>query len=226
VHLIANAPETPTARRVRLALDGSPFRYRAGQAAALAVESIGPTPYSIASAPVETEREGWLEFLVKVDGANRFGATVEAIPRGARVDVTGPVGNFTTTGVRPDSPMLFIAGGTGIAPLRSMIRQALAEDRPARLSLVYSARTPKEFAYLAELEELARDGRLDLTLTLTGQADDWLHARGRTGITHLSEHVHPGTVAFVCGPPAMVEEIPLALQSLGVPRDLVRTEHW
>jgi ferredoxin-NADP reductase len=65
-----------------------------------------------------------------------------------------------------------------------------------------------------------------LTLTLTGQADDWLHARGRTGITHLSEHVQPGVVALVCGPPAMVKEVPVALESLGVTRDHIRTEHW
>jgi ferredoxin-NADP reductase len=94
------------------------------------------------------------------------------------------------------------------------------------LSLVYSARTPHEFAYRAALQELAAAGRIALTLTLTGQADDWLHARGRTGITHLSEHVQPGVVALVCGPPAMVKEVPVALESLGVTRDHIRTEHW
>lgn len=224
--MIANESETPTTRRVRVALDADTFRYRAGQAAALAVDSVAPTPYSIASAPSETAREGWLEFLVKVDGSNRFGATVETIPRGARIDVTGPVGTFTASDVRPDAPMLFIAGGTGIAPLRSMIRQAIDDEHAGRLSLVYSARTPAEFAYLTDLQALARGGRLAMTLTLTGPSDDWLHARGRTGIAHLSEHIQPGTVAFVCGPPAMVHDLPAALESLGVTRDRIRTENW
>ncbi len=209
-----------------MALDGHPFHYQAGQAAALAVDSVPPTPYSIASAPFETVSEGWLEFLVKVDGSNRFGATVATIARGAIVEVTGPVGDFTTSGVRPDSPMLFVAGGTGIAPLRSMIRQAIADGHRGGLSLVYSARNPSEFAYLAELQELNRRGQLALTLTLTGQSDDWIHLRGRTGIAHLEEQAHPGVVAFVCGPVSMVADIPAALESLGVTRDRIRTDNW
>jgi ferredoxin-NADP reductase len=224
--LIANAPETPTTRRIRISLDGHAFSYRAGQAASLLVDSTEATPYSIASAPFETEREGWLEFLVKVDGSTRFGAMVESLSEGTAIDVTGPVGKFTAAGVAPEAPLLFVAGGTGIAPLRSMIRQVLEEGHEGRLSLVYSARTPDEFAYLGDVQSLAREGRLALTLTLTGQSDEWLHARGRTGISHLAAHVRPSGVAFVCGPPAMVAEIPIALESLGVTRDRIRTEHW
>jgi ferredoxin-NADP reductase len=225
VRLIANEPATPTTRRIRLQLDGRPFSYRAGQAASLSLGSDA-TPYSIASSPGETERFAWLEFLVKVDGSTRFGAAVEGLAPGTNVDVSGPFGSFTLGGVPRQAPLLFIAGGTGIAPLRSMIHEALDQQHAAPLSLVYSARTPNEFAYREPFQQLARDGRLALTLTLTGQADDWLHARGRTGITHLSEYVQPGVVAFVCGPPAMVEEIPVALESLGVPRDRIRTENW
>ena len=226
MRLIANEPETPTTRRIHLALDGSRFQYRAGQAAALAVGPVDSTPYSIASAPCETASNGSLEFLVKVDGSTRFGAVVDSLPPGTHVDVTDPVGNFTAVGVAPDVPLLFIAGGTGIAPLRSIIHQTIHEGHAGPVSLVYSARTPNEFAYLADFQRLARGNRLALTLTLTGEANDWLHARGRTGITHLSEHVQTGLVAFVCGPPAMVREIPVALESLGVPRERIRTEHW
>lgn len=226
MRLIANELETPTTRRIRLALEGQPFSYRAGQAAALRADDPAATPYSIASAPSETDREGWLEFLVKVDGSSRFGAIVEKIPRGARVEVTGPVGAFTTDSVASDLPLLFIAGGTGVAPLRSMVMQAIADGHSGPLSLVYSARTPAEFAYLPELQRLSRESRLALTLTLTGQSDDWVHARGRAGISHLSQHVRPDVVAFVCGPPSMVAEVPVALQSLGVTPDRIRTENW
>jgi len=223
VRLIANEPETPTTRRIRLAIDGRPYSYRAGQAASLSLRN-DPTPYSIASSPRESERFAWLEFLIKIDGSTRFGAAVEDLPAGTEVDVSDPFGSFTAAGVADHAPLLFIAGGTGIAPLRSMLYEALDDRHP--LSLVYSARTPHEFAYRAALQDLADTGRIALTLTLTGQADDWLHARGRTGIAHLSEHVQPGVVALVCGPPAMVKEVPVALESLGVTRDRIRTEHW
>jgi ferredoxin-NADP reductase len=216
VRLISNEAATATTRRIRLALDGASFRYRAGQAASLAAGPGGSTPYSIASAPYETAR----------DGSARFGASVDSLTSDTPIRVEGPVGNFTLPDLSPGVPLLFIAGGTGIAPLRSMILQTIHAAKPARLHLVYSARTPDEFAYLDELRGLAEGGRLALTLTLTGDAQDWTHSRGRTGAHHLSDLVTPQTLAFVCGPPAMVAEIPAALVSLGLPRERVRTEDW
>ena len=224
--LIENEPETPTTRRIRIALDGRTFSYHAGQAASLLVDSTGATPYSMASAPFETEEQGWLEFLVKVDGSTRFGARVETLSPGTPVDVAGPIGTFTLNGVAPDAPLIFVAGGTGVAPLRSMIHQAIHDRHRASLSLVYSARSPNEFAYLQDLQQLAHTDRLKLTLTLTGQADVWLHARGRAGAEHLAGAIEPRAVAFVCGPPAMVAEVPVALRSLGVSPEQIRTENW
>lgn len=226
MRLLSNKPATATTRRIRLALDGAPFRYRAGQAASLAAGPGESTPYSIASAPHETAREDWLEFLIKVDGSTRFGAVIDGLDRDTPVRVEGPMGNFTLPDLSPGVPLLFIAGGTGIAPLRSMILEKIHAAKQGSLALVYSARTPEEFAYLDELRGLADGGRLALTLTLTGDAEDWRHARGRTGAHHLSDLVTPQTLAFVCGPPAMVAELPAALVSLGLPRDRVRTEDW
>jgi ferredoxin-NADP reductase len=227
VRLLSNESATPTARAIRIAVEGAAFPYRAGQAASLSARDGDiPTPYSIASAPGETARDGVLEFLVKVDGSNRFGAVVDHLQPGTVLRVAGPAGNFTLPDPIPPTPMLFVAGGTGIAPLRSMIRECLNRDCRSALSLVYSARTPAEFAYGAELRALADAGRLALTLTLTGTAEEWRHARGRTGPAHLSNLVTPDTLAFICGPPAMVADLPAALVSLGLPRSQIRTEDW
>lgn len=223
--MLTNERETPTTRRLRLELHGEPFAYRAGQAASLTAG--GPsTPYSIASSPSETRRYGWLEFLIKVDGSNRFGAVVDTLRPEAAVAVEGPVGAFTLEHVAADTPVLFIAGGTGIAPLRSMIREAIDDGRRGPLALLYSNRRPEEFAYLDELTQLASAGRLTLSLTLTGDAQDWTHARGRAGISHLAELVRPDSAAFICGPPAMVADVPAALQSLGVSPERIITESW
>jgi ferredoxin-NADP reductase len=224
--ILSNEPETPTTRRLRLALDGRRFSYLAGQAAALAVDAGEPTPYSFASAPSDTQRDGALEFLVKVDGASRFGARVATLEPDSRVRVTGPVGVFTLSEVSPRSPLLFVAGGTGIAPLRSMIREALHGPRGGRIALVYSARTPDEFAYIHELRERAAGGDLELTQTLTGDATDWDHARGRAGTEHLRDLVTSGTVAFLCGPKAMVGDVAQALRQLGVSAAAIRAEDW
>jgi sulfhydrogenase subunit gamma (sulfur reductase) len=226
VKLVSNRRETPTSRTIRISLGGRPFPYKAGQAALVGLSAGDElTPYSIASAPEETAREGWLQFLVKVDAARRFGAAVERIPRGADIHVHGPLGNFTF----PDSPaqheFLFVAGGTGIAPVRSMLIHALATVRAPVIRLLYSARRPDEFAYVRELRALEREGRISLELTLTGETGRWRHGRGRAGAAHLHRlGAGPHTMAFVYGPSAMVTDLTSALASLGVPSPNIHTE--
>ena len=225
MRLLSNESATPTTRAIRVALDGAPFPYRAGQAAAIGRIGDPGTPYSIASAPSDTERDGYLEFLIKVDGSNRFGALVTSLHPGTPLHVTPASGRFSIPASSTGRPLLFVAGGTGIAPLRSMLREHLRAtvDRPA---LLYSARTPDEFAYSDELITLAQDGRLDLTLTLTGNAADWRHARGRAGDQHLAQLATPQSICFICGPPSMVVDVPNALVRLGVPRNQILTEDW
>ena len=226
MRLLSNDAGTPTTRIIRIALDDAPFPYHAGQAASIAQHGEQGTPYSIASAPSDTRRGGYVEFLIKVDGSNRFGARVAELEPGTRLQVTPAAGRFGVPHSFAGHPLLFIAGGTGIAPLRSMIREHLHQGRPERVALVYSARTPEEFAYADEFRRLADEGRLDLTLTLTGDAQDWRHARGRAGDRHLVELATPASLCLICGPPSMVTDVPQALIRLGVqPRNIV-TEDW
>ena len=227
MRLLLNEPETPTTRRVRLDLDGIPFSYAAGQAASLASGPGEPTPYSIASAPHETARYGWLEFLVKVRESSRFGAIVETLQPGALIHVQGPIGNFILPELSAGLPLVFIAGGTGIAPLRAMLHHALNVPHD-EIGLLFSARTPAEFAYEEEFRSLAEAGRIELELRVTREVgDDWDGVRGRLGRDDLAPLVHGrATLCFVCGPPALVQEIPQILVDLGVPRERIKTEEW
>jgi glycine betaine catabolism B len=108
------------------------------------------------------------------------------------------------------------------------MRHAL--HRPHRqIGLLYSARTPREFAYEAELRDLARDGRIELTQTITrdAPAEHWAGKRGRIGREDLAPLVHnPETLCFVCGPPALVDDIPRLLEELGIPSSRIRIEEW
>jgi len=228
VRLISNVKATPTTRRIRIALDGAAYEYRAGQAAWLGVdEKSEAAPYSIASAPEETARHGWLEFLVKVDGSTRFGARVSDLRRGTPLIVSPPAGSFVFPSATRERRFLFVGGGTGIAPLRSMIQHAIEAPVPGTLALLYSARVPQEFAYGKEFRALAREGRLTLVLTLTGAGSRWRHARGRAGLAHLTPLVGDSPpLCFVCGPASMMAEIPGTLESLGVPREQIRTAQW
>jgi NAD(P)H-flavin reductase len=228
---------TPSARIVRVALDRE-FAYVAGQAATLApAGAADPVPYSIASAPEDTAADGHLEFLIKHDPDGRWGSEFAPLRRGARLAITGPLGSFTFPPQSAEHSFLFIGGGTGISPLRSMWRHVLAREpgpglRPdgtrRRISVLYSARTPEDFAYGAELRRLARRGEISLVLTATRQSTPrWKGKRGRIVPGELALLVDDAaTLCFVCGPAAMVADVPLMLQDLGIDRARIRIEEW
>jgi ferredoxin-NADP reductase len=220
---------TPASRIVTLDLDGASFPYRAGQVASLSPESAGDrVPYSIASAPEETAADSTLQFLIKFDSSGRWGDQFEPLHRGVRISVRGPSGSF----VFPDAPterrFLFIAGGTGIAPLRSMINHAVLTQRPGHIALLYSARTPHDFAYLPELRRMVRRGELQLTTTATRELSTrWRGARGRIAASQLAPLIEgPETLCFVCGPASMVSDVPPMLQGLGIEKSRIRLEDW
>ena len=228
MHLLSNRKATPTTRVIQVGLGGQPFEYTAGQAAWLGSgDKCELTPYSIASAPEDTARHGWLEFLVKVDGSTRFGACVSDLRRGAPITVTGPAGSFVFPAQTVQRNFLFVGGGTGIAPLRSMIHHAIEQPVPGRFALLYSARVPAEFAFVKEFRALARQKKLELALTLTGNAERWRHGRGRANaelLRPLLGDMPP--LCFLCGPTAMVSEVAATLEALGVPPDGIKTEGW
>ena len=218
---------TPRARIARLDLDDHPFEYAPGQAVSIASHGHDKRrPYSIASAPEDTHRDGYLELLVGVDADGNPGPHLSLDP-GALVDVEGPLGSFTFPPDPEERRFIFIAGGTGIAPLRAMLRHALVVPH-RNIGLFYSARTPDEFAFERELRELAEAGEIELRQTVTRATEsDWSGARGRLDRDALEELVHdPATLCFVCGPPALVDEMPRILTELGIPRSRIRIEEW
>lgn len=219
-------PATPRARIARFSLDGQAFDYAPGQAVAIASHGQEKRrPYSIAAAPEDARRDGWLELLVGVNADGAPGPHLTLEP-GQLVDVEGPLGSFTFPPAPEERRFVFIAGGTGIAPLRAMLRHALTIPH-RNVGLFYSVRTPDEFAYEQELRGLAQAGDIELRQTVTRASDDWTGPRGRLNREALAELVHePATLCFVCGPPALVDEMPKLLADLGVPRDRIRIEEW
>ncbi len=220
-------PATPRARILRLDLDGHVFDYVAGQA--IRIGSHGGEirkPYSISAAPEDARRSSSIELLVGVDENGIAGSHLSLGP-GELVDVEGPLGTFTFPANPHEPRFIFIAGGTGIAPLRAMLRHALAIPH-RNIGLFYSARTPDEFAYEEELRSLARERQIELRQTVTrSTGPDWAGARGRIGRSALQELVHdPETLCFVCGPPALVDEMPKLLEELGIPRARIRVDEW
>jgi ferredoxin-NADP reductase len=128
-------PATARARIVRIGLEGAAFPYEPGQAVFVGPAGETPRrPYSIAISPETARREDRLELLV---GASTSAPDApERLRVGTLVDVEGPVGRFTFPAVPTERRFVFIAGGTGIAPLRAMLQRALGgAARPRRRAL-------------------------------------------------------------------------------------------
>jgi ferredoxin-NADP reductase len=195
---------TPRTRRLRLALTGGPFVFRAGQAVFAGLSGADTrAPYSIASTPALAQT-GALELLVPADGT--FGQ--------------GPLGRFGVPDEAADAPLLLVAGGTGISPLRSVILDRLGTPGRAPATLIYSVRTPDEFAFADEFRGLAADGRLTLHTTVT-RDDSPARAPRRMGRVDaaLLRAALPAAdaVCLVCGPSGFVRTVTATLAELGVP---------
>jgi len=223
------AVETPRTRVVRLALGGRAFTFLAGQAVDLGNPGQPVRkPYSIACSPGQARSRDWLEFLIQVKDSGSPGPHLPALDHGAAIEVGIPQGGFVLPGHRPSNNLLFLAGGTGIAPIRSMLWHALETAPDIRPRLLYSARGHREFAFAREFRALAEGGRVRLRETITRPgATAWTGYRGRIARSHLESLVEgENLLCLVCGPPSFAADVGTLLVELGVSPDRILTETW
>ena len=227
--LLRVAAVTPRSRLVTLDLRNQKFAFRSGQAVLIGAPGAERRPYSIASSPEMAAGTQTLELLIALESDGTLGPHLPDTTPGSLIEVEGPMGTFVFPEKLPKQRLLFVAGGTGIAPLRAMIDHVLRGEPSDRLSLLYSARNGEEFAFSDELRAHERSGRLELHCTVTrDEGTAWAGKRGRIGRTHFESVVHDptNTLCFVCGPRALVNESVSTLAALRVPADAIRTEAW
>jgi ferredoxin-NADP reductase len=226
VRQVTNA--TPRTRIINLDLCETEFSFAAGQAVMLGLHgSQLRKPYSIASAPWELGKTGMLQVLAQIEDAGGLDPHLELAEPGTKLDLEGPFGSF---GLPADEtiPLLFIAGGTGIAPLRSMLIERLARPVKVPISLIYSARSAEEFAFRPELDALATAGRIAAHFTVTrGDAAAWSGRRGRIDEALLKDAL-PSTqsLCLICGPPQLVADSSARLMKLGVATERILIERY
>lgn len=185
--------------------------------------------YSIASAPAETDVVV-LNVRIATPPADAPGAApgkasswLFGLKPGDEVEISGPYGDFVVK--ETDAEVVFVGGGAGMAPLRSMVFDQLHRvQTPRKLSFWYGARSLREAFYVADFERLAREHpnfRFHLALSEPLPDDDWT---GATGFIHqvlfenyLATHPAPEDVEFyLCGPPPMIQACRVMLTELGV----------
>jgi len=205
------------------------FVFQAGQAISLeliappAEDGEGSRSFSIVSAPFEQD----LVVATRMR-ASAFKRALMALPDGAGIRIDGPFGELTLEGA--GRPAVFIAGGIGITPFISMLRQAVHEASPQRLFLAYSNRRPEDAAYLEELQELAqRNPRFRLAATMTGMgksAREWGGERSHVDAEQLRRLVGElaAPIYYLVGPPAMVDAMQGTLAAAGIAAEQIRSE--
>ena len=180
--------------------------------------------YSIASAPGEP-----LAITVeRLENGEVSPYLTDELRAGDQLELRGPIGGYFVWEPTDDGPLMLLAGGSGVVPLRSMLRHRLraGSDVPARL--LYSSRTPPDVIYRGELDHYGDGVQVICTLTRS-QPPGWTGYSGRVNPAMLAQAVWPASqhpLAFVCGPTSFVETVGENLIGLGYPPKRVRTERF
>jgi len=185
---------------------------------------VAERSYSIASAPGEP-----LAITVeRLEDGEVSPYLTEELRVGDQLELRGPIGGYFVWKPADASPLTLLAGGSGIVPLRAILRDRLrtGSDVPARL--LYSARTLPDVIYRDELGQHHDGVAVSYTLT-RAQPPGWTGHTGRIDASLLADAAWPATakpLAYVCGPTSFVETAAAGLVGLGYPPDRVKTERF
>lgn len=156
---------------------------------------------------------------------------VEEVREGDRIELRGPIGGYFVWDGDDDEPLLLVCGGSGVAPLMSIIRHRARIGSRVPTRLLYSSRAPDDVIYRDELEALvAEDEQLEVIHTFTReQPEGWTGYGRRIDPEMLSEVAWPtgqAARAYVCGPTRLVETVASGLIEIGYATGNVRTERF
>ncbi|MGR3711944.1 MAG: 2Fe-2S iron-sulfur cluster-binding protein [Shimia sp.] len=221
--------ETATTRPLRLtSYEGGLPPFLAGQYVNLFVTVDGvetARPLAISSAPQE---RGHYDLTVrKLPGGFVSPWLVEGLQVGAKVSSTGPMGSFYVNPIHHGDDLVFLAGGSGVAPAISMIRDIAARQLPVQFKLIYGSRREDDVIFDQELAAL--DAAHDVLTVERIISEPDAGYEGRTGFIDaalISELCGPidGKTVYLCGPPAMNAACTDALREAGVPDKRVYIE--
>ena len=226
--LLSRAPVAERTMAFRFAKPAG-FAFKAGQAidlilhgTAAAEGEAGSHAFSLVGAPFEPE----LTIATRMRDST-FKRRLAALPIGALVSIDGPVGSMTLHNDRRRAAV-FIAGGIGITPFVSILRQAMHDATAQPMALLYANRRPEDAAFLEELERLqARTSTFRMIATMTGRpATPWAGAQGRieAALVRRVAAELPAPIFYLAGPPSFVADLERTLSLAGVDDDAIRSE--
>ena len=215
--------DTPDVKTFRVVgLDGKkPFVHIPGQCAMLSMPGVGEALFSITSSPTNEE---YLEFSIKKCGC--VTTWLHQIEVGQQITLRGPYGNgFPVETELKGKDLLFIAGGIGLAPLRSVINYVRHfRSNYGTVDIVYGSRSKEDLVDYAEiLDEWCQEDGINVYLTIDREQPDW---DGHVGFVpnYVKElNFDTSKTVVMCGPPIMIKFTLAGLLELGFSREQVFT---
>jgi NAD(P)H-flavin reductase len=188
------------------------FSFVAGQFAEYSVFGEGEATFCISSSPT---RMSHLEFSVKRVG--RVTHALHQLNEGDTIGFRGPYGNHFPLDKLKGKNLLFIGGGIGLAPLRSLIHNVVDTRADFReITILYGARSPQDLCFQYDLESWGGNPSLEMVTTVDVGDDNW---KGKVGLVPMVlEEIKPSskeTMAITCGPPIMIRYTLKSLEKLG-----------
>jgi len=192
--------------------------YQPGQFFEVSIFGVGEMPISITSTP---SRRGFFELSVKNVGL--VSSTLHSMAPGSEVGIRGPFGNGFPYEQVFGKNLLFVGGGIGLAPLRSLINNVLDNrDNFGRLTILYGSRTPGDLVFKDEFEVWQDQPDVTMLVTVDRGDEKWT---GNVGVVTTlfpkAQIESTNTVAFVCGPPVMIPFVINDLLGLGFTEDSI-----
>ncbi|MDR0827697.1 MAG: FAD/NAD(P)-binding protein [Desulfovibrio sp.] len=217
--------ETPTIKTFRVVLQDEKlmkeFSFEPGQVGQLSMFGSGESTFVINSPPTRME---YLQFSVMRAGENT--TALHSLEAGDIVGVRAPLGNYFPYDSMKGKDIVFIGGGIGMAPLRTLLLFMLDNRKDyGKISLLYGARSPQDMAFGAELPDWIARPDLDCVLTIDREAEGWPHRVGLIPNVLLEMNPSPkNCIAITCGPPIMIKFTLQALEKLKFsPEQIVTT---
>ena len=215
--------DTPEVKTFRVVTpDGKKaFEHMPGQCAMLSIPGVGEAMFSITSSPTNTE---FMEFSIKKCGC--LTDWLHQMEVGQMITIRGPYGNpFPVDTELKGKNLIFIAGGIGLAPLRSVINYCRDKrSEYGNIDIVYGSRSADDLVdYQEIIDEWEKTEGVNVHLTIDREQEGW---DGHVGFvpSYLKEiGFDTNKTALVCGPPIMIKFVLAGLEELGFSREQVYT---
>lgn len=200
---------------------GKPFEHMPGQCAMISVPPLGEAIFSITSSPTQKD---YMEFSVK-----RCGVVTEylhGLEVGSEIGIRGPYGNnFPVNDKLKGKDLLFIGGGIGLAPIRSVINYVMDNrENYGKVDILYGSRSPEDLVFQKDIfENWPSMINTEVHLTVDREAEGW---EGHVGFvpSYVKEiGFDTNKVALLCGPPIMIKYTLQTLMEIGFKKDQVYT---